>query len=257
MSEQLFDAISKGNISAARKALDAGADPNKNDKDYGKPLVRVGLALWNSRGGMPRKDTPLTTKQREIGELLIARGAKLDFESAVMLNKPDFVAAALAKDPKLAKAKLKVNDHDLKTMAAWCGATDTYQLLKTGKIATPTTVSPEPLVKAIDKSLAAFAKKHKGVKITKLVLDVNADEGDVFLAIDTTDSDKWNPGDFTHSQFGELHDVIEARGNALLDMCVQAILAIGAKTKLPVLAIDHDETEDAARKRMKSAAKKR
>lgn len=85
--------------------------------------------LRNKRAKDPSLAEPkviLTLKQK--AELLIAAGAKVDFEAAVRLGRLDDVERMLAKDPKLAKKRF--DGDGAADLAAWSGAWDVASALK-------------------------------------------------------------------------------------------------------------------------------
>ena len=199
-----LQAIDTADLAAVNKLLAAGADPDL-DPEFGSPLVRVGNMIWRSRFGTG-DDTPITKKQRAIGKLLLERGAKLDFSAAVMLGDKQFVLAALAENPKLARSRVRPNNQKIDDAAQYCGFPEIALLLRDSdpKMADFNDAT-ERLIRAIVTELRRFENKYPRATVTKLALATDWAGGKIVLAIDTNEGKKWKPAAFTHARFAELH----------------------------------------------------
>lgn len=141
----------------------------------------------------------------------------------------------------------------------------------------PTGATWRPWASAITELVAAetkrFAKKHPTLAVTKLVLDVDSSEGDIFLAIDTSEGTRWTPGTFTHAQFADLHEKKKLQpllatlakkgsddflvGATVALLCLEGdghLESIELAEDFGVLLRDHGETEAKARARMRDIA---
>lgn len=225
-------------------------------------------ALRNKRAGDPSiaEPKPILELKRKA-DVLVAAGAKVDFEAALRLGRYADAERMLRKDPKLAKKR--VTDDPPGNIAAWSGAWDVAALVKavakSGK-AFDAAKAEKDVVAWANKAVVALAKKAKGTTFRRLAFDFDL-QGTLLLAADSGKAKM--PGDYTHSQFADLTSA--PRGGDLLDsICAQpldralAILTAAAakidasvltQTKdFAVLVFDHDEDEAAAKKR--SAKKK-
>jgi hypothetical protein len=261
-SDVLYAALDKPDAVLAKllelEAIDFDAEEN--------PLHLIGYQVRASypndvrlkRASDPSlADPPKILDLRRKAHLLIAAGAKLDWEGAVRLGLHDEVEQMLAKNPKLAKQRIA--DEPAATHAAYSGAWELGKLIK--EVAKSGTAfdagaARDAIAAWAQKAVAALAKKHGTVKFRRLAFDFDS-EGTLLLAADSGAAKV--PGSYSHPQFAELTgailDELCERGPRALAVLVAAARLVETtaltRTKdFAVLVFDHDDDEAIAMKRM-------
>jgi hypothetical protein len=195
------------------------------------------------------------TALKKKADLLVAAGAKLDWEAVVRCGRYADAERMLAKTPKLAKQRIA--DEAPSTIAAYGGAWDVSELIKRiakGGAVFDAKKAEKTLTTWATKAIAAYAKKHRSETLRRIAFDFDS-EGTLTLNADTGKAIR--PGDYSASQFADLDtallDELCALGARALDLLVNVARGLET-TKLPiattkdfkVLVFDHDDEEKQA-----------
>lgn len=208
--------------------------------------------LSRAKGG---PEPAAITALKHKADLLVAAGAKLDWEAVVRCGRLADAERMLAKNPKLAKQRIA--DESPSTIAAYGGAWDISELIKRiakGGAVFDAKKAEKTLTTWATKAIAAYAKSHRGETVRRLAFDFDS-EGTLTLNADTGKAIR--PGDYSAPQFADLDtallDELCALGARALELLVGVARGIEA-TKLPiattkdfkVLVFDHDDQEKQA-----------
>jgi len=245
-----------------------------------RELIEGGANL--NRGGGPGDSATAMHLFRDAAllELALAHGGKLnvkDDEGATPLHWAARTAPEAYIEALLDKgADLDAKDKKGKTPLAYAKALgkygkDTVKLLqeRAGIKPVPKKGSwqkvEDDLVKRATKAIAAFAKKHTNETFQRFALDCNSGYDEVLLALQPADAKpSWSTGDWKHSQFANIELDVEAlgdetEGEPFMTMACRALMRLEkekafaplARTKkFAVLALDHDEDDATATKRL-------
>jgi hypothetical protein len=282
----LKNAIKKCDVKAIRRALDGGevagydevtaafAQPDRvlallleleavklDDKDE-NPLHWLGYEirskypqaarLKRARGGA---EPAVITALKRKGDMLVAAGAKLDWEAVVRCGRLADAERMLAKTPKLAKQRIA--DEAPGNIAAYSGAWDISELIK--RVAKGAGVfdakrAEKMLTTWATKAITAYVKQHRGETVRRIAFDYDS-QGTLNLNADTGKAIR--PGDYSASQFADVDSALLeelcARGARTLDLLVNvargletATLPIAKTKDFKVLVFDHDDEEKQA-----------
>jgi hypothetical protein len=264
--EELGEALNQpDSVLALLLELDAVPLDDKDDN----PLHSIGYAIRDAYPNALRvkrsKDPSIPEPAAVVAlkakaDLLVAAGAKLDFEAAVRLGRLADAEKMLAKNPKLAKQR--IGDGSASDMAAWSGAWELSDLIqrvaKSGAVF-DTAKAEKTLLAWATKQLAAYAKKHRE-PVRRVAFDFDP-QGTLDLNADTGKAIR--PGDYSSSQLAEIDgaflDELCALGARALPLLANVARALEAaktpglvRTKdFQVLVFDHDDEEPQAAARRK------
>jgi hypothetical protein len=207
--------------------------------------------LKRAKGGA---EPAVITALKKKGDLLVAAGAKLDWEAVVRCGRTADAERMLAKTPKLAKQRIA--EESPSSIAAYSGAWDIGELIERvakGAGVFDTKRAEKALTTWATKAITAYAKQHRE-PVRRLAFDYDS-QGTLNLNADTGKAIR--PGDYSSSQFADLDsallDELCALGARTLELLVNVARALEA-AKLPiaktkdfkVLVFDHDDAEKQA-----------